>query len=122
MTGQQARDHAQAYRESKEIDLLRLKAYRKYERRRVEAWRCKNPEKHRAIQMVAFAILDEKLKRGPCEKCGTNDRVCGFHHHGYANPLDVVWRCRPCNNRSKRLEKRREALSDINDGHRPIGG
>jgi hypothetical protein len=105
----------------------RNRAQKYLDRRRAEAirctmrWRVQNPEKLIAYNTVAYAISTNRLTRGRCTGCGTDRFVCGYHTN-YAKPLDVVWRCRPCNNRSKRLEKRREALSDMNDGHRPISG
>jgi hypothetical protein len=68
-----------------------------------DAWRRQYPERVTAISVVAKAInTTYALDRGPCEKCGTNVRVCGFHVSGYANPLDVVWRCRRCHGAIRR--------------------
>jgi hypothetical protein len=86
-----------------DTDLLKAKAFRKHERRRIEVWRSKNREKQRAIALVGYAIRDCNLTRGPCVKCGTDVRVCGFHDQGYDKPLDVVWRCRSCNNKVRHL-------------------
>jgi hypothetical protein len=86
------------------------------DRRRAEAirctgnWRINNPEKLKAYDAVGYAIRCRRLTRGHCTGCGTDKFVLGFHDN-YAQPLDVVWCCRPCNNRIKRQEKRREALS-----------
>lgn len=35
-----------------------------------------------------------KIKRKPCEQCGSMDAE--MHHHDYSKPLDVRWLCRPC--------------------------
>jgi hypothetical protein len=75
-------------------------------------WRARNPQKCRAIASVGYAVRSSNIQRGPCERCNTEKFVCAFHHQGYDKPLVVVWRCRRCNNRTKRdLKKANEALS-----------
>lgn len=59
--------------------------------RTTRAWRLANPEKARAHNAVSNAIRCGKLKRKPCEVCGS-ERSHG-HHHDYSKPLDVRWLC-----------------------------
>jgi len=82
--------------EADERERRRTVAHRAKEARRIGAWRINNPDKQRAIELVGLAVRDYDLERGPCEKCGTNKNVCGFHDD-YAQPLKVNWRCRSCN-------------------------
>lgn len=42
--------------------------------------------------LVRRAVLSGKLKKLPCEKCGTSEKVHG-HHDDYNKPLDVRWLC-----------------------------
>lgn len=65
-----------------------LAEYRKRMRRR-------NPDKYKARNALNNAIRDGKIKRGPCEVCGTKVRVQG-HHSDYSKPLDVRWLCFRC--------------------------
>lgn len=58
----------------------------------VTAWRKKNPEKHKAQNAVAIAIRAGKIKKRPCEKCGTIDNIHA-HHEDYSKPLDIMWLC-----------------------------
>lgn len=55
-------------------------------REREQPWRGK------AVRAVNNAIRDRRLFRGPCEVCGTTERVQG-HHDDYSKPLDVRWLC-----------------------------
>lgn len=58
-------------------------------------WAEKNPLKKLAKQMVNNAIRAGRLKRQPCEKCGSMVRVHG-HHDDYYKPLEVRWLCLKC--------------------------
>lgn len=51
----------------------------------------KYPEKRRATTMVGNAIRDGKLKREPCEVCGSQRAQA--HHDDYSKPLEVRWLC-----------------------------
>lgn len=55
----------------------------------------KNLKAHYAHKAVYYAVKVGKLKKLPCEKCGTTNRVQG-HHWNYDLPLDVKWLCVPC--------------------------
>ncbi len=59
-----------------------------YQRQRRE----KNPEKYKATTAVGNAIRDGRLKKQPCEVCGTGKVQA--HHDDYEKPLDVRWLCR----------------------------
>jgi ribosomal protein S27AE len=56
--------------------------------------RARSPEKYRARQAVAHAVRDGRLRRMPCELCGSL-RVQA-HHHDYSRPLDIRWLCFKC--------------------------
>lgn len=58
-------------------------------------WRAKNKDRRSAHIAVGNAIRDGKLKRKPCERCGTKKRIRA-HHEDYTKPLDVIWLCRKC--------------------------
>lgn len=73
--------------------------------RRAE-WRKENPGylsrlsplaklKKRVRQKVQMAVLRGKLKKQPCEVCGSN-KVEAHHHKGYSREtaLDVRWFCK----------------------------
>ncbi len=57
-----------------------------------KTYRAKNPDKAQARAALGRAVRSGKLKREPCEMCGTTVRVQA-HHHDYAKPLDVRWLC-----------------------------
>jgi ribosomal protein S27AE len=81
------RDHYQEYEKSR-----RLSAKRKA--RAVEnckSFRMLNPEKAYAHNVVNEAKRYGKLKKMPCEICGSKNVVA--HHDDYAKPLDVIWLC-----------------------------
>jgi hypothetical protein len=52
----------------------------------------KNPHKVIAHSAIYNAIIAGKLKREPCEICGSTLSIQG-HHEDYANPYDVIWLC-----------------------------
>jgi len=57
-----------------------------------QARRVRFPEKYKAVNAVSNALRDGRLKRKPCEICGTTVRVQA-HHDDYSRPLDVRWLC-----------------------------
>jgi len=64
-----------------------------------ERWlikKIKYPERIRAKDVVGYAIRAGKLKRKPCDVCGTT-KVDG-HHEDYTKPLEVIWLCRKHHN------------------------
>lgn len=50
-----------------------------------------HPERIRARQLVAEALRSGRLKKRPCEKCGS--RNVHAHHEDYSRPLVVKWLC-----------------------------
>lgn len=52
----------------------------------------KFPLKKQAHIATGNAIRDGKLVKGPCERCGTTERIHA-HHDDYAKPLEVRWLC-----------------------------
>jgi hypothetical protein len=76
------RDRARVRRQDRERH-ERMKGDTLYEQRR------------RAVAAVNNAVRDGRLKREPCETCGSTTRVNG-HHHDYSKPLEVRWLCPPC--------------------------
>jgi ribosomal protein S27AE len=72
--------------------------FRRYERENSRRhWATFSPERKRASNMVATAILNKRLIRQPCEVCGLGDAQA--HHDDYARPLDVRWLCGGCHKR-----------------------
>lgn len=55
-------------------------------------WAARNQEKIKAERAAANAVRNGRLVRGPCETCGTTNKVQG-HHDDYTKPLDVRWLC-----------------------------
>jgi len=49
---------------------------------------------HLARVRLNDAVQAGRVRRGPCEVCGTTERVHG-HHDDYAKPLEVRWLCEP---------------------------
>lgn len=74
--------------------------YRAYDRKRgnrlppgyCKEYRKKYPNKYRAQRAVNNAIRSGKMKKMPCEVCGSEDHVHG-HHDDYRYPLNVRWLC-----------------------------
>jgi len=70
-------------------------------RQRRQKWRERNPDKYRALYTINNAIAQGLLKRERCDRCGTDERVCAFPFD-VAQPLNVYWRCRPCQRKAKK--------------------
>lgn len=62
--------------------------YAEYQRRH----RDKHPDRYKARTAVGNAIRDGRLKKGPCEECGTTEGI-EAHHDDYSKPLDIRWLC-----------------------------
>jgi len=54
-------------------------------------WRKRHPERVRAHSAVARALRSGRLKKQPCEECGSKD--VHAHHDDYSKPLEVRWLC-----------------------------
>lgn len=57
-----------------------------------------NKLKVQARSAVLVAMRQGKLKRQPCEKCGSA-RYIQAHHDDYSKPLEVRWLCAICHKR-----------------------
>lgn len=82
----------------------RREQYREYEQRRWQQrerrqaaaeyrrrHRERHPERYAARTAVNNAVRDGRLRRLPCEVCGSPKAQA--HHEDYARPLDVRWLC-----------------------------
>ena len=64
----------------------------------------RNPHILKAWRMLNNAVDAGKIKRGPCEVCGTTVGVHG-HHDDYSKPLEVRWLCKDCHREYHRVMK-----------------
>jgi len=60
-------------------------------KQKTKKYRKNNPEKQLAHQAVGYAVKTGKLKKQPCEICGS-EKVHA-HHEDYSKPLNVIWFC-----------------------------
>lgn len=60
---------------------------------KITRWRKRHPDHYRAHHAVYYALKKIKIKKMPCEICGSLKLVEG-HHRDYSKPLDVVWLCK----------------------------
>ena len=58
-------------------------------------WIKRNPERRAAHTLLENAIRKGKIKKQPCERCGSTYRIHG-HHDDYCKPLEVIWLCPKC--------------------------
>lgn len=58
----------------------------------MDGLRKKWPQKWNARSKINYAIRSGKLKREPCEVCGTVKVEA--HHVDYEKPFEIVWLCR----------------------------
>ena len=66
-------------------------AHRQEATDRCKQYRAENPIKHKAHDLVAYAMRTGALIKLPCEVCGDPSDVA--HHDDYEKPLDVRWLC-----------------------------
>lgn len=59
------------------------------------------PGKFRARHKVSNGLRDGRLRKEPCETCGTRDRV-EAHHNDYRRPLVITWLCFLCHAKTHR--------------------
>lgn len=62
-------------------------------------WVRLNDDGYRAHNAANNAVRDGKLKRKPCQQCGSAEYV-HKHHPDYSKPLEVVWLCARCHART----------------------
>jgi hypothetical protein len=72
-------------------------------------------QKMRARQQCAYAIQTGKLKRLPCEVCGSGKSQA--HHSDYSRPLDVRFLCYPCHS-AEHFGPKSEIGGLCRNGHR----
>ena len=77
-----------------------LERIREYDRKRgnrqkagyVRDYRFRFPNKYKAHNMTNNALRDGKIRKKPCEICGSEKSVHA-HHDDYGVPLDIRWLC-----------------------------
>ena len=75
----------------------------------VKRWRADHPDGAKAHTMANNAQRDGKLVAPElCEGCGLPARL-EKHHPDYAQPLLVVWLCKPCHCLADKIRRRIEA-------------
>lgn len=65
---------------------------KKYTTNNTKKYRKKNPIAYAAQNMLNNAVRDGKIKKEPCQVCGSSYRIHG-HHEDYYKPLEVQWVC-----------------------------
>ena len=85
-------------------------------------YRKNNPEKLHGKAVIYWLIRSGKIKRQPCEVCGTLENV-DAHHDDYSKPQEVRWLCRAhhiahhrnCRDEEVRMAKmRNDAVLEVN--------
>lgn len=74
---------------------------------RLIRYRGKSSVRTKAHHATSLAIREGKLKKKPCEVCGSLDVQA--HHDDYSKPLEVRWLCVPHHN-EHHVQERRKAL------------
>lgn len=74
---------------------------------RLVRYRGTNSVRANAHHITSAAIRDGKIKKKPCEVCGSLDVQA--HHDDYSKPLEVRWLCVPHHN-EHHVQERRKAL------------
>ena len=58
----------------------------------IKEYRSRFPEKYKAHSLVNSAVKCNRMRKEPCQVCGSTERVHA-HHDDYSKPLDVRWLC-----------------------------
>ncbi len=62
------------------------------------------PKLNRALSAVHYAVkVGHLIRPETCEECGREGHI-EAHHEDYSRPLNVVWLCRPCHGKTRRLK------------------
>lgn len=85
--------------DARTVRYLRIDYYREYDRNRgnrqpreyLKEYRKKNPKKYKANCAINNALRSGKIKKLPCEICGSEKSV--GHHDDYDKPMSVRWLC-----------------------------
>lgn len=80
--------HREAERARRRDNPAYLAANREHQRR----YGKQHPQKRRAHFMVNEHVRSGRLKKQPCEVCGSTTGIHG-HHDDYSKPLEVRWLC-----------------------------
>lgn len=99
------------------IDRATKPRVREYDRRRAnlphrkalqaritKEWRAAHRDRQRAQNRAAKAVIEKPLA---CEGCGLPKRI-EKHHPDYAQPLLVVWLCKPCHAIADKIRRKTE--------------
>lgn len=92
-----------SYQETENYRISHNKADKKYYVKNKEVYienqkisRIENRIKHRARELVKYAVDTGKLiKPNQCEQCSNTVNIQG-HHCDYTKPLEVMWLCSKC--------------------------
>lgn len=87
-------DQYKAYERERSDRPERKQQVAKYQKQR----RIKNPEKERVRAATSKLIQTGKLKRLPCEHCGSEPAEA--HHETYDDPYKVKWLCFVCHRKT----------------------
>jgi ribosomal protein S27AE len=68
-----------------------------------------------ARSKVQNAICAGRLKRQPCETCGSDWNIHG-HHDDYLKPLDVRWLCASCHKIHHLELAKAKGIAGVNEG------
>ena len=94
-------EHYKEYDKARADRPDRVKARRAYQKTEAgkqslakakKKWLRRNILTRAAHVMLGNAVRDGRVIKGPCEVCGSTERIHG-HHEDYAKPFDVRWLC-----------------------------
>lgn len=61
--------------------------------------------KLKARYLVSQAIINGRLKKGPCEVCGLTEGKIEAHHYDHNDPLNIAWLCPKHHRRVENITK-----------------